>query len=57
MHFHMIFCLFRIAEIQVSRSSVLSIAKCFAPLIIGYSRLLGDDGLKKLQDIKEQQMV
>ena len=45
------------AENQHSRLSIVNIAKCFAPMIIGHSRSQVDDGLKKLQDVKEQQMV
>jgi len=46
-----------VAENQHSRLSIVNIAKCFAPMIIGHSRSQVDDGLKKLQDVKEQQMV
>ncbi|XP_046639477.1 rac GTPase-activating protein 1-like [Daphnia pulicaria] len=47
----------RVVENQRSRLSTINIAKCFAPMIIGHSRSQIDDGLKKLQDMKEQQMV
>jgi hypothetical protein len=47
----------RVVENQHSRLSIINIAKCFAPMIIGHSRSQVDDGLKKLQDVKEQQLV
>lgn len=46
-----------VAENQSCRASIVNIAKCFAPMIIGHSRSPAEDGLKKLQDVKEQQMV
>jgi hypothetical protein len=37
--------------------SLSTLAKIFAPILIGQPRTLMDNGLKKLQDMKEQQLV
>ncbi|XP_057366482.1 rac GTPase-activating protein 1-like [Daphnia carinata] len=47
----------RVVEHQTGRLTVANLAKCFAPMVVGASRSHTGDGLKKLQDVKEQQMV
>jgi len=37
--------------------STANLSKVFAPMVIGSSRSPVEDGLKKLQELKEQQMV
>jgi hypothetical protein len=47
----------RVAESPQCRMSLSTLAKIFAPILIGQPRTLMDNGLKKLQDMKEQQLV
>lgn len=47
----------RVVEHQSGRLTIINLSKCFAPMVVGTSRSLAGDGLKKLQDVKEQQMV
>ena len=39
------------------RMPLSNLAKIFAPMVIGQPRIPLDNGLKKLQDLKEQQTV
>jgi len=48
---------FRIAESKSAQMSKTQLAKYFAPLFIGNPQNPIEDGLKKLRDLKEQQMV
>lgn len=47
----------RIAESAECRMSLSNLSKIFAPILIGQPRTILDNGLKKLQDMKEQQLT
>ena len=49
--------MYRVVENQNSRMSVSILAKTFAPMVIGHPHPAVEDGLKKLQNVKEQHKV